>query len=590
MIKKYIFKLLCLSIGLMGVVNGYGQDETIDSLYKAIKLLEGNEKLDAYNQLTRKMYSMPDSAFRINVINEFVAEAQKQKNIEMEGRARFMQVQFYFIWFNIPEFDKLYPDYMAFTKKHKLWKEYFDMFYFNIQGLCEQRKYDEALDETEKLLTFVKELNDPFGLGTVYNCFGNVYFVLARFDQAEESFYQAIDYFNQAKNAGNEMRAYLNLFRILRDQDRFEEAEKLLPDLENVRQRYVEELGFDDLPTRLYIHLQYLNVYANLEQYEKAKIYVNKIEEYIDDLPERYYSDFLVSQLYLYMAQEKYAQSLVVLDSLYQYNTRINHQHNILVCLSDRVICFAQLNRGKEAAETFKQYVELRETLEAEEINARLDEIRTQYEVEKITAEKERNHNYFLFALGGCLLLAIALGIWIHHSRTIVKKNRGLYRQIKEQDRLADELEALTKQYEQIAQLIPSATEEQVAAAEAEIAKLPGNKQQRQLVAHLRDFLLKDRYFANYDLDIQNLIPEMATNRTYLFEALKAVTGKTPMEYINYLRLDEAKRLLDNSNLTIETIAFDCGFNTSRTFYNQFRERYRMTPAAYRKMGVGSGI
>ncbi|MCL2511178.1 MAG: helix-turn-helix transcriptional regulator, partial [Bacteroidales bacterium] len=57
-------------------------------------------------------------------------------------------------------------------------------------------------------------------------------------------------------------------------------------------------------------------------------------------------------------------------------------------------------------------------------------------------------------------------------------------------------------------------------------------------------------------------------------------------EYINDLRLDEAKRLLDNSDLTIESIALDCGFNTSRTFYNQFRERYRMTPAAYRKVAA----
>jgi transcriptional regulator GlxA family with amidase domain len=58
------------------------------------------------------------------------------------------------------------------------------------------------------------------------------------------------------------------------------------------------------------------------------------------------------------------------------------------------------------------------------------------------------------------------------------------------------------------------------------------------------------------------------------------------MEFITYLRLDEAKRLLDNSDLTIENIAYECGFNTSRTFYTQFRERYRITPAAYRRVAI----
>jgi AraC-like DNA-binding protein len=78
----------------------------------------------------------------------------------------------------------------------------------------------------------------------------------------------------------------------------------------------------------------------------------------------------------------------------------------------------------------------------------------------------------------------------------------------------------------------------------------------------------------------------MATNRAYLFDAIKTVTGKTPMVFINHLRLDEAKRLLDNTPLTIETIACECGFTTSSTFYRQFRDRYQITPAAYRKMAA----
>ena len=203
-------------------------------------------------------------------------------------------------------------------------------------------------------------------------------------------------------------------------------------------------------------------------------------------------------------------------------------------------------------------------------------EVQRSIEVQLKEEKLKRNQHYLFFALGGCVLLAIALGIWINRNRTIVKKNRDLYRQIKEQDRLAEELEAMSKQYEQIVET-------------GRAPSLPGSQQQRQLVSRLRDFLLKERYYAKFDIDIQELILKMSTNRTYLFEALKAVTGKTPMEFLNCLRLDEAKQLLDVSDLNVETIAFECGFSTDRTFYRQFRDRYRITPTEYRNIAKKQG-
>jgi AraC-like DNA-binding protein len=174
------------------------------------------------------------------------------------------------------------------------------------------------------------------------------------------------------------------------------------------------------------------------------------------------------------------------------------------------------------------------------------------------------------------------VGLTVWSRKRMAEKNRGLYRQIKEQDRLADELEAMTKQYEQIKSLVPAAQEERLTAT-ANI-KLPSIEQQRQLVARMRAFLLRDRFYATFDIELQEVVNNLATNRTYLFEALKAVTGQSPMDFINVIRLEEAKRLLEYSDLTIETLASDCGFRTSRTFYRQFKEHYRITPSEYRKI------
>ena len=106
--------------------------------------------------------------------------------------------------------------------------------------------------------------------------------------------------------------------------------------------------------------------------------------------------------------------------------------------------------------------------------------------------------------------------------------------------------------------------------------------QSRQLVSRLRNYVLKDRYYAKPDINRDELILALSTNRTTLSEAVRAVTNNTLMGYLNVLRLEEAKRMLDtHPKLTIETIAEKCGFNL-RTFYRLFNERYHLTPAKYR--------
>jgi AraC-like DNA-binding protein len=111
------------------------------------------------------------------------------------------------------------------------------------------------------------------------------------------------------------------------------------------------------------------------------------------------------------------------------------------------------------------------------------------------------------------------------------------------------------------------------------------NTPQQDLVFRLQNYLQTNLNFANPDIDIDNLISELATNRTYLFEAVKSVTGKTPQEYINTLRLEQAKQLLDTTDKPIAMIAEHCGYNSQQTFHRRFKERFGISPAEYRRQG-----
>src|SRR5215813_11450849 len=60
------------------------------------------------------------------------------------------------------------------------------------------------------------------------------------------------------------------------------------------------------------------------------------------------------------------------------------------------------------------------------------------------------------------------------------------------------------------------------------------------------------------------------------------ITGLPPAKFINAMRLDEAKRLLLNSNRSITDISFEVGYNSLSTFTRRFTQRVGLGPREFR--------
>jgi transcriptional regulator GlxA family with amidase domain len=65
--------------------------------------------------------------------------------------------------------------------------------------------------------------------------------------------------------------------------------------------------------------------------------------------------------------------------------------------------------------------------------------------------------------------------------------------------------------------------------------------------------------------------------------AFAAEIGTTPAVYVENLRLEAARRLLETSDLTVETVARTVGLSLAETLYRAFRRRLGTTPDQYRK-------
>ena len=73
---------------------------------------------------------------------------------------------------------------------------------------------------------------------------------------------------------------------------------------------------------------------------------------------------------------------------------------------------------------------------------------------------------------------------------------------------------------------------------------------------------------------IETLANEMAVSRSSLHKKIKSISGMTPNDYIQLIRLKRAAELLSGNEYQISEIAYLVGFNSpsyfSKCFYNQF--------------------
>lgn len=102
-------------------------------------------------------------------------------------------------------------------------------------------------------------------------------------------------------------------------------------------------------------------------------------------------------------------------------------------------------------------------------------------------------------------------------------------------------------------------------------------KRQQENLDRLRPILHHlDTYYTE-EFTLAELAAKANMSAGYFCRIFKNLTGKTPFEYINHLRLHEASRLLAEGHLNITEIALRVGFSDSNYFSRQFK-KYKNCP------------
>ena len=98
----------------------------------------------------------------------------------------------------------------------------------------------------------------------------------------------------------------------------------------------------------------------------------------------------------------------------------------------------------------------------------------------------------------------------------------------------------------------------------------------KQVVSYLREHVREN-------VTIAEICKALYYNKSYLYQQFKTDMGMPIMTYFTQLKIDQAKKMLRESTLSVAQIADELSFDSSCYFAKCFKKHVKLTPLQYRK-------
>lgn len=118
----------------------------------------------------------------------------------------------------------------------------------------------------------------------------------------------------------------------------------------------------------------------------------------------------------------------------------------------------------------------------------------------------------------------------------------------------------------------------------------PNGEQAEQLMLDLRAAKFLDqmqltlrRHATEADFTVERWAELMHLGRTQFYKKVKELTGTSPVKHLQRARLEEAHRLLADTQLTVEDVMTRVGFSSATHFYEVYKEMFGESPKGGRQ-------
>lgn len=545
--------------------------ETHDAAYLQ-KLFSSYEKAEMENDMSETL----------KILDVCIAEANLQKNIDQEDYARRQKLACYY---NYGEYETLVAEVSIqadFFRQHKRWNSYYWTLQKEIEVLSMQNRFESALRKAQNLYEEAQKAQNQEGIGIASYCIGYIYHFTGRDEEAEIYLRKALETLKKTNNKPALSNCYDKLCETLSTLKKCDAAistakqyELLISELEKTARDNNTDINYYGLRHMCYYNYAY--AYYGLKNADKVEYYY-KIMCENQGTSVGFISITQIVKRMLARLKGEIPYFMASTDSLMNEFKNTENLPFSIELLEEKAEVLMDIHQFENAANTYKEIISMKNSLSKQNMAAQLDDLRSIYELDRLTAEKEKHRLYVIITLTGCFFLIIILIIYILYSRRLKEKNRNLFNRIQELARLEKEQQRIER--EEISRLEKQAEACTAFPNETSVDSL----REELLIKRLRVWLNTDNRFTQPDINRKQMADYLGTNEKYLADAIRNQCDRqTVSDFINMLRLSYARELLSgNPEMTIETVALEAGLNTRTTLFRLFRKYYGMSPSEFR--------
>jgi len=565
-------RLLLVAILFAHSIILFGQTENQqqkDSLWQLVVNTEGEQKLyNYYYYALQYFHEICDTASMNTAINEFgnlLKEAEKQKNTRFQAIAKANVIGCYYNMDMSNEIFKYAPKTLEFCKNVEEWNLYYYVYEKYVLHFFLTGQFSRGTEEVQKMYDEAKKLNNTEGMIIAIYSFANAYNTQNKKKEAMEYLKEGIDLCNRTEyNKQIRIGFYYFYFQHLIDDSRFDEFLRMYDEFETALYAYEKGeniVGKSIFQTYKWIFKGLYN--AKIKNNELAELYCDSLMAYpsVSSIPQliTMVNDI---RLKVYDNRKQFGEAVDLIDKIIAADTEGDTYY--VEMLKGKARMLANMGKAMESYETFDEAYMKNDSLQNAQRLKVLDELRTQYEVDKHIVEEQKARLSFYFATGIGILLLVVLIIWIFYSRKIHGKNLALVAQILAQEKDRVEIDKLRKIVQENAGT----------ASETD-----------EIFVRLEKLMQEQQPYIKTDCNRKTLAEAVGTNEKYLSESIKNNTDLSVSEYIMKYRLKHANNLLlrPAAEYTIDVVAFDSGFGSRSKFHEHYRALYGITPNEFRK-------
>ena len=113
-----------------------------------------------------------------------------------------------------------------------------------------------------------------------------------------------------------------------------------------------------------------------------------------------------------------------------------------------------------------------------------------------------------------------------------------------------------------------------------EIQQAPGLSLDQEFLTKATELVKKN---LGKEFNVDDLCMEMGMSRSSLYNKVKALTDRSPSDFVRQIRMTEAAALLKSKRYTVAEVSDMMGYSDPKYFTDIFKKYYGMTPSAYMK-------